>query len=560
MICAPLPANEKARLEALRACDVLDTDPELAFDDLTELAARICGTPIALVSLVDVHRQWFKSRHGLGATQTPRDVAFCAHAILQPGPLVVADAAADERFHDNPLVTGEPYVRAYAGVPLVDPDGHALGTLCVIDHAPHQFAPEVIDALQRLGRQAVAQLQLRRSRDAALQAAETKSRFLANMSHEIRTPLNGVIGLTGLLLDTELAAQQRELVATVRDCGEHLLALVDDILDYSKLEAGKVALESVPFDLKALAERVLAMVESQAKAKGLVLRLRWQVMGAVQRVGDPTRLRQVLLNLLVNAVKFTRTGGVTLTVAGTGETLSLRVADTGIGIAADDVARIFDRFSQADASTTRRFGGTGLGLAISRRLVELMGGVMRLESIVGQGSTFSFRIPLRLAATAAKAEADEPEVAACTGLKVLLAEDNEVNRFLAISLLRKLGCEVVVAEDGRQAVEAASRQAFDLVLMDCQMPEMDGYEATARIRALDGPIASVPIIALTASALAEDRERCIFSGMSDFLSKPIVAAELHLALQRVAAVRRDASAAPAGAPAEPAAAGGHESR
>ena len=540
MMSAPLPANEKDRLEALRAYEVLDTGPEQAFDDLTAIAARVCGTPIALVSLVDAHRQWFKSRHGLDATETPRELAFCAHAIQQREPLVVPDAEADARFFDNPLVRGEPRVRAYAGVPLVDPDGHALGTLCVIDHAPHEFPPEVLEVLQRLGRQAVAQLQLRRALRAAHEAAEAKSTFLANMSHEIRTPMNGVIGLTGLLLDAGLAAPQRELVATVHDCGEHLLALVDDILDYSKLEAGKVVLESVPFDLKELAERALAMVESQAKAKGLKLQLEWQVVGRARRLGDPTRLRQVLLNLLGNAVKFTRAGQVTLGIGGTGDQLTFRVLDTGIGIARDELARIFDRFSQADASTTRRYGGSGLGLAISSRLVDLMGGTLRVESVVGQGSNFSFRAPLRAAVEATRPTAD-PEMAACTGLRVLLAEDNAVNRFLATTLLEKLGCEVVVAEDGRQAVEAAGREPFDLVLMDCQMPEMDGYEATARIRAMDGPISSVPIIALTASALAEDRERCIFSGMSDFLSKPIVAADLHLALQRVAAARPSAA-------------------
>ena len=538
MITAPPPPNEKERLRALQSYEILDTEPEAAFDDLTELASQLCGAPVALVSLLDAHRQWFKSHHGLDASETPRDLAFCAHAILKPGPLVVPDALADERFRDNPLVTGEPRVRAYAGVPLVDPDGHALGTLCVIDHAPRTFTPEALEVLQRLGRQVVAQLQLRRALRHARESAETQSRFLANMSHEIRTPLNGVIGLTGLLLDTPLVTQQRELVATVRDCGEHLLALVDDILDYSKLEAGKLVLESTAFDLKALAERALAMVESQAKAKGLKLRLRWEVVGSPQRLGDPTRLRQVLLNLLANAVKFTRVGEVTLGIGGTGDQLTFRVLDTGIGIARDDLEKIFERFSQADASTTRRFGGTGLGLAISRRLVELMGGALRVESVVGQGSNFSFRVPLRLAPVEyAAPRAAAPETAGCAGLRVLLAEDNEVNRFLGISLLEKLGCEVVVAEDGRQAVEAARRETFDLVLMDCQMPEMDGYEATARIREMDGPISSVPIIALTASALAEDRERCIYSGMSDFLSKPIVASELHLALQRVAAAR-----------------------
>jgi CheY-like chemotaxis protein len=414
--------------------------------------------------------------------------------------------------------------------------------MCVIDHAPHAFSAEVLDSLQCLGRQAVAQLQLRRARDAALAASETKSRFLANMSHEIRTPLNGVIGLTGLLLDSELAPPQRELAATVRDCGGHLLAVVDDILDYSKLEAGKLALESVSFDLRELAERAIAMLGSQARATGLVLELRWQVIGDARRVGDPTRLRQVLLNLVGNAIKFTRTGSVTLAVGGTGERLAFRVVDTGIGVAAEDLGRIFDRFSQADASTTRRFGGTGLGLAISRRLVSLMGGELRVESVVGQGSTFSFRVPLPSAPALSVAASDAPELAGCTGLRVLLAEDNDVNRFLATQLLDKLGCEVVTAENGAEAVAMAGTRPFDLVLMDCQMPEMDGYEATARIRALDGPIGSVPIIALTASALAEDRERCIFAGMSDFLSKPIKAAELHVVLQRVAAVARGQAA------------------
>ena len=267
MITAPPPPNEKERLRALQSYEILDTEPEAAFDDLTELASQLCGAPVALVSLLDAHRQWFKSHHGLDASETPRDLAFCAHAILKPGPLVVPDALADERFRDNPLVTGEPRVRAYAGVPLVDPDGHALGTLCVIDHAPRTFTPEALEVLQRLGRQVVAQLQLRRALRHARESAETQSRFLANMSHEIRTPLNGVIGLTGLLLDTHLATQQRELVATVRDCGEHLLALVDDILDYSKLEAGKLVLESTAFDLKALAERALAMVESASSPR-----------------------------------------------------------------------------------------------------------------------------------------------------------------------------------------------------------------------------------------------------------------------------------------------------
>lgn len=236
MIVAPLPANEFERQAALESCQVLDTAPEAGFDDLTALAAQICNSPIALISLIDRQRQWFKSHHGLRATETPREVAFCTHALLQTGPLVIPDATLDRRFHDNPLTTGEPHVRFYAGVPLIDRAGHALGTLCVIDHVARILSSQQLDMLVRLGRQAVDQLELRRTRAAACRASQAKSAFLTTMNHELRTQLNGIMGMSQLLSETGLTSEQREMLVMVQRCGQRLLGLVNTIRDFSQAD------------------------------------------------------------------------------------------------------------------------------------------------------------------------------------------------------------------------------------------------------------------------------------------------------------------------------------
>ena len=540
MSTAPLPSNELRRQQVLERYLILDTEAEEDFDDLTALAAAVAGTPIAAVSLIDGNRQWFKARLGLTATETARDVAFCAHTILGAEPLVIADAHLDPRFRDNPLVTGDLSIRFYAGIPLRTPDGEALGSLCVIDQQPRVITVQQLVSLKILARQVMLLLELRRARDLARASADAKGDFLATMSHEIRTPLNGVLGMTDLLLDTPLNDEQREHVQTVRACGDHLLTVINDVLDFSKLESGKVSLEQLPTDLEDLVSQVRKVCAPNAVAKGLEFRTEWDAQAGLRRLGDPTRIRQALLNFVSNAIKFTASGAVTLRVRAPAATnaaparVRFEVQDTGIGLTPAQIQGLFQRFSQADSSTTRRFGGSGLGLAITRRIVELMGGTVGVDSVPTQGSTFWFELPMAeaaAAAVAAKAQQGGTTANSLNGLRVLVAEDNTVNQLLARRLLARLGCSVVFAANGVEAVAAFSAQPFDAILMDCQMPDMDGYEATRRIRAL-GPLgATIPIIALTASALDSDREHCRLAGMSDFLSKPFVAAELEAVLR-----------------------------
>ncbi len=913
MPAAPRHPFEDSRLAALQDLGVLDTSPEPAFDALARAAAGLCGAPIAVVSLVDDCRQWFKARFGVEATETPRDVAFCAHAILAPEvPLVVPDARLDARFSDNPIVHGAPNVVFYAGVPLRDrTTGLPLGTLCVIDHQPRTLAPAVLAALVDLalvaetllanrrqvrllqadqarldatlsaspvgiyitqpdgacdyvnlawcriagldagraqgfgwvqaihpddrervantwqqatarrepfqslhrflhadgrvvttsaraaeitqggrllgyvgmvedvtereeltasallaeqrwqfalegadhgvwdwdavtnevfysnawkrtlgyapdeigstlaewderihpedrertwadrhrhlaGETAVytsehrlrcrdgswkwildrgrvilrdpqgkplraigthtdlsgrlaAEQALRDARDAAEAGARTKAEFLATMSHEIRTPLNGVLGMLELLLATDLSAEQRDYGLNARASGRALLGLLGDILDFSKLEAGRVALEGVPCQVQAIADEALAMVAEQAEARGLELYQSVAPDLPTWLLGDPGRLRQIVLNLVGNAVKFTQRGEVHLHVGGRAHEgrwqLVLTVRDTGIGMTAEAAAQLFTPFTQADASTTRRFGGTGLGLAISRRLARMMGGDLTVGNTSPAGTTFVLSLVFPLAATPADAVAARlpegtrflvvdphagagaataallrqggasaevcvnsatasahlasgpwhgliaagslgltalgalkgpgrpplvltttiaqrallPEGFAAAvvlrpvrpvpllttlsrllegrsastsgrasvlpnlGLRVLLAEDNLVNQMVASGLLRKLGCTVTAVGDGDLALSAATAGGFDLILMDCQMPGLDGYDTTRALRAheSDSSLPRVPVIALTANALDGDRQRCLTAGMDDYLAKPI---------------------------------------
>jgi signal transduction histidine kinase/DNA-binding NarL/FixJ family response regulator len=788
-------ATEARRLARLKLLAVMDTAGEPLFDALARMASRICETPIALVSLVDDHRQWFKANVGLdGVGETGREVAFCAVAIQGEGVMEVPNALDDARFAGNPLVTGDPNIRFYAGAPIVMPQGEKLGTLCVIDRKARQLSTaqreslrdlasivadvlllreqaqhelresnsfrdraeriagvggwemdlrtrevkwtdqtcriydlepghvprndehlayfgaegqlrieaavneairtgqpwdvelpmttatgrhvwarsiglveydggtpvrlvgalqdvtarkgveqELLDSNQLLGnvldnlpcglsvfdadlnlvaqnaqfaqltglpaslldkpvvgfesiirhvaqrgdygpgdvdalvatvvdrargmkpRQYVinqvsgvalnirsspmpgggfvntyvdvsdreaAEAEVQKAREAAEAANQAKSRFLATMSHEIRTPLNGILGITRMLLDEPLSNQQQQLARLIDGSAQSLLALVNDFLDLAKIEAGQTVLENVPFSLAQLVAELAELYQYRASAKSLVFHHDLQPGTPDWIHGDPVRLRQILNNLLSNALKFTHQGEVRLTVrpdAATGG-LSFTVADTGIGIAPDVQPRLFQRFMQADVSTTREYGGTGLGLAIVDQLGKLMGGHVTLHSEPGKGSSFTVVLPPVQPAMPQTAAAPPPTRTGQRSGRILVAEDNPTNQIVAVGLLKKAGYhDVTVVGNGQEAVNATLAGGFAAVLMDCQMPVMDGYSATRALRAAGSKL---PIIALTANAGAGEAQACLDAGMDDYLSKPINQAGLEALLAR----------------------------
>lgn len=686
MQSARMRDNEAAALEALHALNVLDTGPEAEFDALAQAAALVCNVPISLVSLIDTERQWFKANIGLaGVTQTPRDAAFCAHAVLDDALFDIPDALLDPRFADNPLVVNQPDIRFYAGAPIKLSDGNRIGTLCVIDRQPRHLNDTQRQILRCLADAAAHAFEGRRAiraeQDAAKVAAQaaldlhisnarfralsdispigiyhadanvactyanrswreiyglseaevvgnawmkllhpedrpavfakwaqsveqkidfdmecriqrrdgtvrmvhsrarplhdtqrqiigyvgslediterklneqklleakqdaeaanvSKGQFLANMSHEIRTPMNAILGMLQLLQGTDLTSRQLDYVSKTDGAAKSLLGLLNDILDFSKIDAGKMELDPQPFQVDRLLRDLSVILSANLGSKPVEVLFDVDAAVPPTLVGDAMRLQQVLINLSSNAVKFTARGEVVLQIqvlqkGDSRTTLRFAVRDSGIGIAPENQKRIFDGFSQAETSTTRRFGGTGLGLSISKRLVALMGGDLALDSVLGQGSTFSFDIVLR---TAEPGPADLP--AECPlqlgALRVLVVDDNAVARQLMMDMAQSWGWLTDGAASGEDAVgllqasAKGSREPYQVIFLDWNMPGMDGWETIERLQQMNLPGAAPVIVMVTAHGreMLAQRSAKEQARLDAFLVKPVTASTM----------------------------------
>lgn len=814
--------RERRRLEELRALQIVDTKQDSRFDRITKLAAKLYSAPICLISLVDSERQWFKSRVGLDAKETPRDISFCTHAIEGDELFVVEDASRHDLFADNPLVVGGPCIRSYVGAPLKTERGHRLGTLCLIypevqatsevdysdlevlaamavelieltakeeshreqlrltrritdvskaneqlfnsiaraakvggweldlasqvpvwtrqtrdiheidesfdltlneaikfyapeyrelvqetvsrcvqNQEPFEFEAEIITAkgnrvwvrsvgqavcfdgepvklvgafvdisqekaerqrldqtmhdrdkaktaltayqtaldkhailsvIDRNGRIKFANhnfcdasghalssiidnqidLYIDQSRsdfcfDAVLSNLETgtpvrkeiciqradgralwidstfvpilsdqgliervvcisyditerleiqsllhekrieaeaasiaKSQFLATMSHEIRTPMNGVLGMLDLAKQTGLSRKQQKYIDGARVSAEALMGIINDVLDLSKVEAGKIEFEDISFSIRDMCGQLVQLFKMSAEEKSVKLKLEIDADVPDFVCGDPTRIRQVLNNVIGNSIKFTEEGQVHIALNFEEEQLHVRVRDTGVGMSPEEVDRLFDFFSQGDASISRKYGGTGLGMAISQQLTEHMGGTLSASSTLGEGTEFDILIPVRTCDDMVQACDESPAVAETPTpdvrpLRILIVEDSQLNQMVIEGFIDSLGHQLEVVDNGDAALEALAAKSFDLVLTDIQMPEMDGFELTKRIRAMSSAGASIPIVALTANAMKGFAETCLEAGMDAYVSKPINLSDLRRAIGAVAA-------------------------
>ena len=529
MKAAPLPQNEDERLAELLSYDVLDTEAEQLFDDLTALASQICETPIALISLIDPNRQWFKSRVGLDAEETSRDIAFCSHAILQSDVFEIPNATLDPRFHDNPLVTGAPDIRFYAGAPLITPSGHAIGTLCAIDSKPRKLTETQKASLQTLSKSVVAHLELKRKNRELERTSQFKSDFLSYVSHEIRTPLNAINTFSQLL---EGEAQKLNLPSSfttplshVSQSGERLLEIVNSVLDIKQIEAGKMRVMPRAVNTKDFFTHLFSLTKIRAEDSGIVFSTSIDDAVPDSLFFDDTKFGQIALNLLSNAIKFTNHGkSVKAQVKYKNGKVIFNVIDQGIGMSDDDQKRLFTPFERME--NARQISGTGLGLNISKRLVELMDGSIKVSSKLNHGTRISVTLPADALSANQFVEAQPRSFVAQVNIdnsvNVLVVEDHYINQVVIQTLFEKLGVSLSVVSTGEEGVEYAKSNPVDLVLMDLNLPGIQGDEATVKIK---GFKPNLPIVALTADVITQP-EYLRKQGLDDVLTKPIDSSEL----------------------------------
>lgn len=677
--------NEIERLKALLSYNIIDTLKEEEFDKLAQLASIICETPIALISLIDDKRQWYKAKVGIEANEMPKELTFCQFTIQKDHLWVVEDATKNDLLKDNPNVTAEDGIRFYAGLPLQSVDGYNIGTLCVADIKPKKISEKEKIALQIITEQIMILLEARKRNlqlitelreiidhkeieskkiiektsgefktfyesisnnngiieidingvitstnevigrllrapankligldfynffalDRAHNSIEEliekknflleyqssiaqkkwiqanfvkitdyndviikiilicqdvtsrvrwqqelekskriseflnqqKDRFIANVSHEIRTPINAILGFTDILFELEKDSLKLEYLNSIKVAGIGLLNIINDILDISKIEAGMIKIDEAPFQLEECISNAFTVLKLKAKEKGIKFLYSIDSDVHTNLIGDKHRLNQILINLLGNSIKFTANGKVELKVSLLDVVdqvchIEFRISDTGIGISQEKLQSIFDRFSQAEVSTTRKFGGTGLGLSITKELVEIQNGKIRVESKENEGTTFVFVIPFKINQTNEKIVyvKGEVELLDLSPKKILLCEDNELNQKLILSIFKSTPYTILIANNGQEGLDLLAKNTFDLVFMDLQMPIMDGFETTKNIR--ENLKLQMPIIALTANSLIYEKEICLKLGMNDFLTKPFTKKELFEVLNR----------------------------
>lgn len=521
MISAQPPEDENQRLQALYNYEVLDTEAEEAFDNLTLLASEICGTPIALISLIDPNRQWFKSKVGLDAEETNREIAFCAHAINQREVFEVTDTLKDNRFFDNPLVTAGPNIRFYAGSPLVTPEGYAIGTLCAISDKPMQLDEHQRKALEILGHEVISQLELRSQIRQVKLANERKTDFLSMISHELLTPLNAIISFSKLMLndkEVSLTDKHSKYLEHLDYSGKRLMTLVNSILDLNKIEAGKMEVRYSQVDRVEFFDSLHASISPVAKRKGVTLEFSTDVAGKRSLFIDEKKLAQVVLNIVSNAIKFSLSGQkVEVKIFHLANELKIIFKDYGIGISEHDLPNIFQKFQQFGENKNQE--GSGLGLMISKSLVELMGGRIYLTSSVDNGTLVKVIVPIG----DTQASINPPQIPNLLlnfkqTAKILVVEDNDINREVALAIFASLGFSIEIAETGEAALAILEERQFDLIFMDLHLPGIDGYQTT---KAIKKRIPEQIVIALTADVFAKQDKRMVESELCEVLNKPV---------------------------------------
>lgn len=532
MQAAPLTQDEQERLEALYAYNILDTEAEQVFDDLTLLASQICDTPIALISLVDPDRQWFKSKVGIDAQETSREIAFCSHAIHQRKVFEITDASQDQRFFDNPLVVGDPNIRFYAGAQLVTPNGQAIGTLCAISDKPKKLSEQQKNALQILSREVISQLELRQKIWQLKAADQRKTDFLSNVSHELRTPLNAIISFSHILKEEFKTTAQSPQVTRYLDhlefSGKRLLGIINSVLDLTKIEEGRMELQPSGIHSHQFFYGLTGLLQARADEKAV--RFYHHIDSNIPEVlvADDSKLAQVILNICQNAIKFTPSGKkVELQVIGQDKRLVIVVRDEGIGISHEDQQKLFNKFTQVGKQN--QLEGTGLGLVITKGLIELMQGSIKLSSQAHQGTLVKVDLPL-ISGTQEDLINDNLNTASGfrKNAKVLVVEDNLINQEVAKAIFHQLGLHIEVVDSGEQALDVIAEQSYDLVFMDMHLPGIDGLETTKRILQQRPEI---PVVALSADVFTHQVKTT--NMLKDYLHKPIERDELVRVLKQL---------------------------